>query len=511
MPFPPPARPDATDRLRRPGGPLHRTVRAAGGAALLLTLTTAPAAGQPADGATGSPQGHCARTAQLRVPGAERQVVSCLGELTTAGTVASGHTDKADWAGLTPAGLATPTGVPGIQIDGHFPDRSTTNTNHGWNHDAQFVIRLPDRWNGGLVVAGSPGVREQYANDRAISDWVLSRGYAFAATDKGNTSAAFHRDGDEPGEAIAEWNARVTQLTRAARAVTAQRYRRPPARTLATGMSNGGYLVRWQLENHPELYDGGVDWEGTLWRRRGPNLLTFLPPALRSYPVYAAGGAGAAQAHAEMVAAGYPEGSEFLWPFHHQYYWDLTQRIYREELDPGFDGATEAGTPFCAPGTAACDADYDYGARPREVRAAVDRIALTGRIGKPLITLHGTLDVLLPIGRDSDVYARMVRDAGRDGLFRYYRIEGGTHVDSLYDAFPDRLRPLTPCHRSAFTALEGWLDNGTKPAPSHTVARSRPGGPDSADPLTDCPLGNRQGPGDGAAGGTRAQHFPTGE
>lgn len=509
MPFPSPLR-QVPDPLRRPGGPLRRTVRAAGGAALLLTLTTVPAAGQPADGAAGSPQGHCARTAQLTVPGAERQVVSCLGELTTAGTPASGHTDKADWAGLTPAGLATPTGVPGIQIDGYFPDRSTTNTNHGWNHDAQFVIRLPDRWNGGLVVAGSPGVREQYANDRAISDWVLSRGYAFAATDKGNTSAAFHRDGDEPGEAIAEWNARVTQLTRAARAVTAQRYRRPPSRTLATGMSNGGYLVRWQLENHPELYDGGVDWEGTLWRGRGPNLLTFLPPALRSYPVYAAGGAGAPQAHAEMVAAGYPEGSEFLWPFHHQYYWDLTQRIYREELDPGFDGATEAGTPFCAPGTPACDADYDYAARPREVRTAVDRIALTGRIGKPLITLHGTLDVLLPIGRDSDVYARMVRDAGRGGLFRYYRIEGGTHVDSLYDAFPDRLRPLTPCHRSAFTALEGWLHHGTKPAPSHTVARARPGGTD-ADPLTDCPLGRRQRPGDSAAGGTRPQHFPTGE
>lgn len=101
--------------------------------------------------------GHCHRTDRLHVPGAERQVISCLGELTTAGTVASGHTDQADWAGLTPAGLAMPSGVPGIQIDGYFPDTSTANTNHGWKHDAQFVVRLPDRWNGGLVVAGSPG------------------------------------------------------------------------------------------------------------------------------------------------------------------------------------------------------------------------------------------------------------------------------------------------------------------------------------------------------------------
>ncbi|MGW0393454.1 3-hydroxybutyrate oligomer hydrolase family protein [Streptomyces sp. NPDC003042] len=467
--------------------PGRRLRWAAGGAVLLLVLTATPAdALAPGSAAPG----HCVRADTLRVPGAERQQADCLDELTTAGTVASGHTDPADWAGLTPRDLSTPSGVPGVQIDGYFPDTSSTNTNHGWQHDAQFVIRLPDRWNGGLVIAGSPGVREQYANDRAIGDWVLARGYAFAATDKGNTGTAFHRDGAEPGDAVAEWNERVTQLTRAARSVVAQRYLRPPSRTLATGISNGGYLVRWQLENHPELYDGGVDWEGPLWRTEGPHLFTFLPPALRSYPAYAAGGAGAEPARQEMLAAGFPAGSEFLWPFHHQYYWDLTQRIYREEFDPHFDGSVEAGTPYCPSGTAGCDADYDYAARPGEVHRAVERISLTGRIGRPLITLHGTLDVLLPIGPDSDVYARMVRDAGRGGLFRYYRVEGGTHVDSLFDVFPDRLRPLVPCHRSAFTALEGWLGRGHQPPPSRTLPR--PGGADRHTLLTSCPL---KGPG----------------
>ncbi|NUP45360.1 MAG: tannase/feruloyl esterase family alpha/beta hydrolase, partial [Streptomyces sp.] len=116
--------------------------------ALVAVLLT-PAA---ATAAPGDPGGHCAHLARARVPGAERQQSACLDELTTAGTVASGHTDPADWAGLTPEGLAVPSGVPGIQIDGYFPDTSTTNTNHGWRHDAQFVIRLPDSWNGGLVV-----------------------------------------------------------------------------------------------------------------------------------------------------------------------------------------------------------------------------------------------------------------------------------------------------------------------------------------------------------------------
>ncbi|MCX5388720.1 tannase/feruloyl esterase family alpha/beta hydrolase [Streptomyces sp. NBC_00094] len=448
----------SSPRLWRRGAPAALALAA-------LTLTTAPATATPS-----VPGGHCARLSHLRVPGAAHQQAACLDELTTAGTVASGHTDPADWAGLTPKDLAVPSGVPGIQIDGYFPDTSTTNTNHGWKHDAQFVIRMPDRWNGGLVIAGTPGNREQYANDRAIADWVLARGYAYAATDKGNTGLAFHRDGAAPGDAIAEWNDRVTQLTRAARATIAQRYHRPPTRTLVTGISNGGYLVRWQLENHPELYDGGVDWEGTLWRADGPTLLDFLPRTLRAYPVYATGGEGAARARDEMHAAGFPAESEFLWPYHHKVYWDLTQRIYREELDPGYDGAAEAGTPYCATGAPGCDADYDYAARPDEVRRAVEKIALTGRIGKPLMTLHGTLDALLPISRDSDVYARMVREAGRGMLHRYYRIEGGTHADSLVDAFPDRLRPLTPCHRTAFTALEGWLTEGSRPPASGTVA-----------------------------------------
>lgn len=203
--------------------------------------------------------------------------------------------------------------------------------------------------------------------------------------------------------------------------------------------------------------------------------------------MYAAGGPGAERAGRAMRAAGYPAGSEFLWPYHHKAYWDLTQRVYREELDPGFDGPTEAGTPYCTPGSPACDADYDYASRPAEVRRAVGRIALTGCIGKPLITLHGTLDVLLPIGRSSDVYARMVRRAGRGALHRYYRVEDGTHTDSLVDAFPDRLRPLVPCHRSAFTALEGWLARSHVPPAGRTVPR--PPGADAARLLTTCPLG----------------------
>ncbi|WP_121505371.1 tannase/feruloyl esterase family alpha/beta hydrolase [Saccharopolyspora antimicrobica] len=392
----------------------------------------------------------------VRVPGAVHQESACLADLTTTGTLASGHTVQADWAGLTASDLPAPAAVPGMQIDGYFPDTSTTNTNHGWNHDAQFVLRLPARWNGGLVVSGSPGNRKQYANDRAIADHVLAAGYAFAATDKGNTGAEFFTDGDRPGDAVAEWNHRVTELTTAAKLTTWRHYGRPVSRTIAAGMSNGGYLVRWQLENRPWLYDGGVDWEGTLWTQRD-NLLTFLPAALRAHP--------AGDEHA-VLAAGFAPGSQFLWDYHHRVYWDLTQRIYREEFDPGFDGDRQAGIPFCRSGTPECDADYDYAARPAEVHRAVERIALTGRIGKPLITLHGTLDALLPISRSSDVYAGMVAAAGRGDLHRYHRIEAGNHTDGLVDEFPG-LRPLAPHFRDAFDEMHAWLrGRRTGPAPA---------------------------------------------
>ncbi|MGW2311257.1 tannase/feruloyl esterase family alpha/beta hydrolase [Actinomadura luteofluorescens] len=401
----------------------------------------------------------------LAVPGAEKQVAACLDDLTTAGTVGSGHTVPADWAGLHAAGTRNPSGVPGIQLDGYFPDTSTFNTNHGWNHDAQFVIRLPERWNGGLVVAGPPGNRRQYANDFTISDWALANGYAYAATDKGNSGTEFYKDGRRPGDAVAEWNDRVTQLTRAAKKVVAKRYGRTPRRTYAAGISNGGYLVRWQLENRPELYDGGIDAEGTLWRADGPNLFTYLPQVLRAYPSYAA--TGAPSAHKALLNAGLAPGSEFLWPFHNQVYWELTQRIYREEFDPAYTGE-EAG--------------YTYATRPESVHRAVARVALTGRIRKPMITLHGTYDSLLPIGTDSDVYAKLVRAKGK-APYRYYRLEAANHVDGLYDSFPDRLRPLLPCMRTAFTALESWTQHGTTPPKSTTLPR-----PASGDTVNTCSL-----------------------
>ncbi|MEU4564919.1 tannase/feruloyl esterase family alpha/beta hydrolase [Actinoplanes sp. NPDC023936] len=408
---------------------------------LLAVLSPVPAAAHPAD------------CPGVRVPGAEHAVTSCLADLTTTGTVPSGHTDPADWAGLEAPGTVTPSGVPGVQVDGYFPDNSATNTNHGWHHDSQFVLRLPARWNGGLVVAGPPSTREQFANDRIISDQVLAKGYAYAATDKGNTGAQIYQDGRRPGDAIMEWHRRVTELTITAKKVAARHYGRPPRATYAAGLSAGGYLVRWQLENRPDLYTGGLDWNALIFTEE-ISMLRTLPPALRAYPRYAAGDPAA---HAGMIAAGYPAGSEALWNYHHKNQWDFLQRVIREELDPGYDGDTQAGTPFCAEGTGAgCDTDYDLAARPGSVHRAVARISLTGRIKRPLVSIQGTLDVMTPPATYGDVYHRMVVDAGHGDLHRYSRVSGGTHTDGLVPIAPGILRPMLPSFTSGFAELELW-------------------------------------------------------
>src|SRR3569833_2406325 len=211
---------------------------------------------------TATPAAHadprCTRMNDVRVPGAERQVAACLDDLTTAGTVGTDHTDPADWASLQSAATRNPSGVPGIQIDGYFPDTSTFNPTHGWNHDSQLVLRLPERWNGGLVVSGAPGNHRQYANDVTIYDWVLAKGYAFASTDKGNVDGRIYLDGRRPGDAYLEWYRRMTQITVASLSSVALLYFCPLLLTYAAVISNFFHLVRWALEYHPDLYDGGV-------------------------------------------------------------------------------------------------------------------------------------------------------------------------------------------------------------------------------------------------------------
>src|SRR5215213_6943127 len=340
---------------------------AACAAAVIATTIVGSPSGTAAQASTppGKVPPACRGIEHLAVPGAERLEAACLTDLTTTGTIATDHTDSNEFTGfgdLSVPGTVAPAAVPGIQLDGYFPDTSTFNTTHGWKHHAQFVIRLPRQWNGGLVVAGPPGVRRQYASDVIISHTVLAKGYAYASTDKGNSGGRIFADGERPGDAVAEWHTRLTELTVATQDVLAQRYHREPRRTYVAGFSAAGYLARWQLENRPGLYDGGVAWSGVLMTPER-NLLSHLPTALNRYSEYAA--TGSPDAHLALLDAGFPAGSQPTWAYSYRGLWDPFQRILREQIDPTYDGDVLAGYPFCTPGSLDCDADYDLTRDPR--------------------------------------------------------------------------------------------------------------------------------------------------
>src|SRR5580765_7235728 len=213
--------------------------------------------------------------------------------------------------------------VPGIQINGRIAGDP--------QGQARFLLRLPADWNGRLVVAGASGTRSEFNGDFAWSDYVVQKGYAYASQNKGVLNlriASLASDtppndlacrlnpaskiwvnfyDNDPGQPFVRWQIFMGEAARLARRGVEARYGRSPRYTYAVGTSNGGYQVRRAVELFPDLFDGGVDWEGTEVDPRGPNLLTDLPPAILNWPDYLASGFSPDSTAAKNIrAAGYP-------------------------------------------------------------------------------------------------------------------------------------------------------------------------------------------------------------
>ena len=201
------------------------------------------------------------------------------------------------------AGKRTPItkAVPGLQIDARIASDP--------QGQARFLLRLPNDWNGRLVVAGASGTRSEFNGDFAWSDYVLQKGYAYASQNKGvlnlfvttaadplgcriNPTTPFfvHFYDNDSGQPFTRWAEFMVKAAELARDGVRAGYGRPPAFTYAVGTSNGGYQVRRAVEIAPKLFDGGVDWEGTFVDPHAPNILTDLPPAVLNFPDYAASG-----------------------------------------------------------------------------------------------------------------------------------------------------------------------------------------------------------------------------
>src|SRR5947207_1710305 len=185
--------------------------------------------------------------------------------------------------------------VPGVQINGRIvvdPKLNCTFTlgvNPPADCQARFLLRLPDDWNGRLVVAGASGTRSEFNGDFAWSDYVVQKGYAYASQNKG------------------VFNLRITSFASAT----------PPT-------ANSCRL----------------------------NPLTDLPPAVLNFPDYVASGRDPNSTAAKNIrAAGYPPdiviGNTSLWTNYSNSFWEVTQCQWQKRLDPTYDtyGTTAAGLP----------------------------------------------------------------------------------------------------------------------------------------------------------------------
>jgi len=406
-------------------------------------------------------------------------------------------TPQTDRGVISPkAGDRTPItkAVPGIQLAGRLASDP--------QGQARFLLRLPADWNGRLVVAGASGTRSEYNGDFAWSDYVVQQGYAYASQNKGvlnlrlaavspvppptdplacrlnPTSVVWvHFYDNDPGQEFTRWAQFMIQAGQIAQAGVYAAYDKPARFTYAVGTSNGGYQVRRAVELAPKVFDGGVDWEGTFVDAAPPNLLTDLPPAILNYPGYAASGFNAASPQSQNIrAAGYPPdiviGAASFWGNHNAQFWEVTQCQWQKRLDPTYD------TYGAGPG------NYNYVARlgVSDVGAQMASFANSGQIQRPLVTVAGTMDSLLPINHHARAYARKVADMakpqrnnghGADDLrtaYRLYEVQNGNHIETYKDTF-SQLEYIEPHAQRAFDLLVDSVERNIPLPPSQCIPR----------------------------------------
>src|SRR4029077_11878170 len=156
-----------------------------------------------------------------------------------------------------------------------------------------------------------------------------------------------------------------------------------------------------------------------------------------------------------------------------------TQCQWQKRLDPTYD-TYGSGT-----GT------YNYVSRlsVSDVGAQLAAFATTGDIQRPLITVAGTMDALLPIDHHARAYARKVKavaegndhdqgnanDRGRGDYkrrpaYRLYEVQNGNHLETFQDIFA-QLQLIEPHAQRAFDLLVAQVERGAALPPDQCISR----------------------------------------
>lgn len=393
-------------------------------------------------------------------------VTSAFGPKVPFGSAAFAALDAAD---LTPSSVLPPLDpIAGWRVSGSL-----------WEGE-RFTVRVPRRWNGRLIVAGTPSQRSEFACDRFFADPLLARGYAYVSGNKGlgdglvllepnatlsvngATLPRFFLPGGRgvslwqhaPRNLIERWLDEFLDIASVAQDALRELHGSEPELTYAVGLSNGGYQVRRAIEES-DRFAGALAWNAVMWTP-GHNLLRTLPPAI-----------AAMEAHEpeRLVDLGFPpdvqaaSGQGSLYAKNLLAYWYVTAWLHAMHLDPETSLAYgDVDSPVPAEAWNGRMGTWRFDRSPR-IAERVAAFSNTGRIRCPLVDVASAYDHLIPPREHFLEYARLVANAGQGDLYRARILPNAQHVDSWSEdpEYP-QLQPGYPQVMAAFDELIRWVE-----------------------------------------------------
>lgn len=375
-----------------------------------------------------------------------------------------------------PAKLGSYTNAAITQKDPTFTALPGAKAEFGLIGKAAYQIETPANWNGSLVlyVHGFVGFGTEVAVQQppnGMREVFIAQGYAWAAS-------SFSENGYAPGIGADD--------TRALKQLFVERHG-APKRTYLVGESMGGNAIALLLEYYPNDYDGAFAACGALWgvdqidyliswamlaeyfsglklpigegaEKMGAVLLTELPKVLGTADQPTEKGLQFIDALRNL--SGGPR------PFFREGYKDRSvSNLGLLLLDPNRElvmarAATNSGATYHVdPALGVSDAALNAGVQRlaadpafRDAKAHPDAVPTTGKISKPLLTIHGTGDLFVPITAEK-VYRQRVEAAGAGQFLVQRAIRSFGHCKFS----PEELQ-------TGFADLVAWVEQGKKPA-----------------------------------------------
>jgi pimeloyl-ACP methyl ester carboxylesterase len=387
-----------------------------------------------------------------------------------------------------PSSTATATGDPSLPRLGNYTGAAYTTkapdfdplpgakADFGKLGKTVYRIEIPTSWNGDLVMwahgyAGDSTVLSVDSPPQALRQQFISQGYAWAAS-------SYSENGYDPGIGADD--------TLALKQFFVNKYG-TPAHTYLVGESMGGNVTTLSLEHFTGQYDGALSMCGAVAGEEEIDYLTswaMVAEYIGGVNIPLGQGAQAvtqALLNGMQKALGTPSNLTpagqrfenviqnltggprpfFSEGFASSYLVDFGVIIAdpnRTSL-PGAASTNVGVTYHIDPSFGLTDATLNAGVRrlaadptARDVNVHPDSAPTTGNISVPLLTLHGTGDLFVPITLEQS-YLKKVQAAGKSNLLVQRAIRSAGHCQFSGQE-----------ETTAWTDLVNWVTNGTKPA-----------------------------------------------